>query len=85
MWTVGSWHHDNAPAHTSLSNRQFLAKDTISTIPHPLIYLTSLLPTFFYSLNSKLPLKEEDFRQWKTSSLMRGLTWRRYHKHPYVN
>jgi hypothetical protein len=44
------------------------------------IKLTSPLPTFFYSLNSKLPSKE-DFRPWKTS-LMCQMTWRRYHKHP---
>jgi hypothetical protein len=33
---------------------------------NPPIHLSSPLPTFFYSVNSKLPLKEEDSRQWKT-------------------
>jgi hypothetical protein len=47
---------------------------------NPRTYLTPH-PTFFYSLNSKLPLKE-DFRQWTTSSLMWQMTWRWYHKHP---
>jgi hypothetical protein len=37
MWTAGSWllHHDNAPAHTALSIRWFLAKHPIPTIPQP--------------------------------------------------
>jgi hypothetical protein len=81
MRTVGSWllHHDNAPAHTALSVWQ-----NIRFLPfhNPPIHLSSRLPTFFYSLNSKLPLKEEDFRQLKTSSLMWRMTWRQYHKHP---
>jgi hypothetical protein len=46
----------------------------------PTFHLTYPLLTFFYSLNSNLPLREEDFRQWKTSSLMLQMTWRRYHK-----
>jgi hypothetical protein len=61
----------------SWQNIQFLPFDN-----RP-IHLTSPLPTFFYSLNSKLPLMEEDFRQWKTSSLMQQMTWRRNHKHPF--
>jgi hypothetical protein len=36
---------------------------------NPSLHLTSPLPTFSYSLNSKLLLRE-DFRQWKTSSPM---------------
>jgi hypothetical protein len=87
MWTAGSWllHPDNSPTHTALSSSQFLAKHAIPTIPHPPIHLTSPLPTFFYSLNSKLPLKEEGCRQRKTSSLMQRMTWKQYHKHPSNN
>jgi hypothetical protein len=79
MWTVGSWllHCDNAPVHTVLSIRQLLAKHSIPTLPqHPYSHDISPL-NFLYSLNSKLPLKE-DFKQWKTSSLMRRMTWRWY-------
>jgi hypothetical protein len=53
-----------------------------SPFHNPPVHLTSPLPTFLYSLNSKLSLNKEDFRQWKTSSLMRWMTWRQYHKHP---
>jgi hypothetical protein len=40
MWTVGSWllHHNNAPAYTVLSIRQFLAKHSIRTLPQPPIH-----------------------------------------------
>jgi hypothetical protein len=48
----------------SWQNTQFLS------LHNPPIHLISPLLTFFYSLNSKLPLKEEDMRQWKASSLM---------------
>jgi hypothetical protein len=48
---------------------------------NPLVHLTFPLLTFFNFLNSKLPLKEEDFRQWETSSLTWWMTWWS-HKHP---
>jgi hypothetical protein len=51
----------------ALSIRLLLAKHLIATLPQPPIHLTSPLPTFCYSLNLKLPLMEENFRQWKTS------------------
>jgi hypothetical protein len=78
MWTVGCWflHLCNGPAHTAPSIRQFLPSHN----PH--IHLTSPIPTSSYSLNSKLPLKEEDFRQQKTVSLMSWMTCRQDHKHP---
>jgi hypothetical protein len=46
------------------------------------IHLTSTISICFYSLNSKLPLKWKDFRQWKSCSLIGRMAWRRYHKHP---
>jgi hypothetical protein len=54
--------------HCQLEN----SRQIIQFLPfqNPPIHLTSTLLTFFYSLNSKTLLKEEDFRQWKTSSLM---------------
>jgi transposase len=69
MWTVRSWILH--PAHAALSIRQFLAKHSVPTLPLPPYSpdLSSL--NFFYSLSLKLPLKEEDFTQWKTSSLVR--------------
>ena len=44
--------HDNAPAHTALSIREFLAKKNIPVLPHP-PYSPNLAPCDFY-LFSKL-------------------------------
>jgi len=49
-------HHDNAPAHTALSIREFLAKKNIAVLPHP-PYSPDLAPCDFYlfpKLKSKL-------------------------------
>ena len=45
----GDWllHHDNAPAHTSLTVREFLTKNNMTTIPHP-AYSPDLVPCDFY-------------------------------------
>jgi len=48
-------HHDNPPAHTALSIREFLAKKNIPVLPHP-PYSPDLAPCGFY-LFSKLKLK----------------------------
>jgi hypothetical protein len=48
-------HHDNAPAHTALSIRDFLAKKNIPELPHP-PYSPNVAPCDFY-LFSKLKLK----------------------------
>jgi hypothetical protein len=71
MWTVGSWllHHDKVPVYAALLIMQFLAKHSIPTLPQPPYSSHHSPPDLFYSLNSKSPLKEEDFRKWKTSSL----------------
>jgi hypothetical protein len=84
MLTVGSWllYHNNTPDHVMLSITKFLSKHSIHTLPQPL-YSPDIWPLdFFYSPNSKLPLKEEGSRQWKVSSLMQQMTWRRYHERP---
>jgi len=49
-------HHDNAPAHTVLSIRKFLANKNIPALPHP-PYSPDLAPYDFYlfpKLKSKL-------------------------------
>ena len=56
--TADDWvlQHDNAPAHTALSIREFLAKKNIPVLPHPL-YSPDLAPCDFYlfpKLKSKL-------------------------------
>jgi len=40
-------HHDNAPAHTALSIREFLAKKNIPVLPHP-PYSPDLAPCDLY-------------------------------------
>ena len=48
-------HHHNAPAHTALAVREFLAKKNIPVLPHP-PYSPDLAPCDFY-LFPKLKLK----------------------------
>ena len=48
-------HHNNAPTHTALSIREFLAKKSIPVLPHP-PYSPDLAP-FNFCLFSKLKLK----------------------------
>ena len=54
LWEAYTWtlHHDNAPAHTALNIRQFLAERNIATLEHP-PYFPDLTP-FFSSLRSNL-------------------------------
>jgi transposase len=62
-WENNSWilHHDNAPAHTSLVVRQFLASKNTIVIPHPL-YSPDLAPCdFFLFPNMKFRLKGRHF------------------------
>ena len=37
LWRSDDWffHHDNAPAHSALRTREFLAKHSITVLPHP--------------------------------------------------
>jgi len=54
-------HHDNAPAHTALSVREFLAKKNIPVLPHP-PYSPDLAPCEFYPFPKlKLKLKGHQF------------------------
>ena len=54
---IDDWvlHHNDAPAHTALSIREFLAKKNIPVLPHP-PYSPNLAPCDFY-LFSKLKSK----------------------------
>nr|CAI5864484.1 unnamed protein product [Callosobruchus analis] len=49
LWRTGDWffHHDNAPAHTALSIRQFLTKNGMTPIVHP-PYSPDLAPCDFF-------------------------------------
>ena len=49
LFANNSWilHHDNAPAHTALSVREFLATKQITVLKHP-AYSTDLAPIDFF-------------------------------------
>ena len=49
MWRSGDLflHHDNAPAHSALKTREFLAKHSITVLPHP-PYSPDLAPCDFW-------------------------------------
>ena len=49
FWTSKTWilHHDNAPAHTALSMKQFLVSKEITTLHHP-PYSPNLAPGDFF-------------------------------------
>ena len=55
------FHHDNAPAHSALRTREFLAKHSITVLPHP-PYSPDLAPCdFFLFPMLKRPLKGRRF------------------------
>ena len=59
LWRSGDWffHHDNAPVHSALRTREFMAKHSITVLPHP-PYSPDLVPCdFFLSPMLKRPLK----------------------------
>ena len=49
LWENNAWvlHHDNAPAHSALSIRQFLAERNVPTLEQPL-YSPDLAPCDFF-------------------------------------
>ncbi|KAL4100983.1 hypothetical protein QTP88_021004 [Uroleucon formosanum] len=63
-WRNGTWflHHDNAPAHSAPSIREFLADKKIPVVPHPL-YSPDLAPCdFFLFPRLKSALKGQRFQ-----------------------
>ena len=65
-------HHDNAPAHTALSIREFLAKKNIPVLPDP-PYSPDLAPCEFY-LFSKLKLKLKGHHFGTTENIQKTVT-----------
>ena len=63
LWRSGDWffHHDNAPAHSALRTHEFLAKHTITVLPHPPYSLDLALCDFFLFPMLKRPLKGRRF------------------------
>ncbi|KAL4098969.1 hypothetical protein QTP88_023475 [Uroleucon formosanum] len=63
-WRTETWflHHDNAPAHSALSIREFLADKKIPVVPHP-PYSPDLAPCdFFLFPKLKFALKGQRFQ-----------------------
>ncbi|PNF15068.1 hypothetical protein B7P43_G16541 [Cryptotermes secundus] len=66
------FHHDNAPAHTALSVRQFLTKNGMTPVPHP-PYSPDLAPCdffFFSSSNEKRLERKKRRRRCQASQKM---------------
>ena len=64
LWESNTWllHHDNAPAHTALSMRKFLADKNITVLEQPLIRQILLQVTFSFSPMLKTSSKEHIFQ-----------------------
>jgi len=54
-------HHNNVPAHTALSIREFLVKKNIPVLPHPLYSPELALCDFYLFPKLKLKLKSHHF------------------------
>jgi len=54
-------HHNNAPSHTSIVLREFLAQNNITTLPHPLYSLDLAPCDFFLFPKLKTHLKGHHF------------------------
>ena len=73
LWRSGDWffHQDNAPAHSALRTREFLAKHSITVLAYP-TYSPDLAPCdFFLFPMLKRPLKGEDLRLFQRLRQMR--------------
>jgi len=81
LWSSGDWvlHHDNAPAHTALSVRRFLADKKITVLEHS-PYSPDLAPCdFFLFPKIKSQLKGTHFEsievvKRKTAELLKAVT-----------
>jgi hypothetical protein len=56
-------HHDNAPSHTSIAVREFLAQHNITTLPHPPYNPVFLSPSSDRFLSSCLRPGTEFYRE----------------------
>jgi len=54
-------HHNNAPSHTSIAVREFLAQIIVTTLPHPPYSLDLALCDFFLFTKQKTHLKGHHF------------------------
>jgi len=63
LFAINSWilHHDNAPAHTALSVREFLAARQITVLEHPAIHRISPPVTFFSVPKDKGNIERKTF------------------------
>ena len=68
MWF---FHHDNAPSHTAIAVREFLAQNNITTLPHPPYSPDLALCDFFLFPKLKPTSKDIILGQLKTSRQLR--------------
>ena len=63
LWRTGDWffHHDNTPAHSALRTREFVAKHSITVLPHPPYSPNLVACDFFLFPMLKRPLKRRKF------------------------
>ena len=82
LFANNSWilHHDNAPAHTALSVREFLATKQITVLEHPAYSLDLVLSDFFLFKKIKEILKERHFEDIDNIRLTQQQLWRPFHK-----
>jgi len=69
LWREGNWllRDDNAPSHRALVTREFLAHNSIITLPHP-PYSPDLAPSdFFLFPKMKLQLRVAALTEWRRS------------------
>jgi len=61
-WRTNSWFllHDNAPAHRSVLVKDFLAKNSVSTLEHPTYYPDLAAADFYLS-----PLLDSSLKGWR--------------------
>lgn len=81
LWATGEWyfHHDNAPAHTSIVVRQFLTKNGMITLPHAPYSPDTAPSDFFLFPRMKKNLKGKRFEdidevKRKTTAELKGIT-----------
>ena len=79
---TNSWFllNDNAPAHRSVSVKDFLAKNKVTTLQHPLTLLPWLQLIFTFSLHWNLHWKDITFVVLLTTLRMPRQTWQVFYK-----
>ena len=80
-WAGKTWilHHDNAPAHTALSVKQFLVSKEITTLHHP-AYSPDLAPCDFFFSKAERDSQGDTFPRSRGYQDQRDETPQNHHK-----